>query len=101
MGFISYVLIGGIAYALGWGTRTYILDKKPAPEQPYHLRHPVIMQCLAIFFVAMLIVSWLLGKFVMGHPTADIPFILMNSLVATFVFSFGVNPDKVRYDLPD
>lgn len=101
MGFISYVLIGGIAYAIGWAIRAYILDKKPAPETAYHFRHPVILQYMAAFFVVMLVVSWLLGKFVIGHPSADIPFIVMNSLVATFVFSFGVNPDKVRYDLPD
>lgn len=101
MGFISYVILGGIAFAIGWAIRIQVLDKKAAPDSRYSFTHPVIMRYMAAFFVAMLIVSWLLGKFLLGHESADIAFIFVNSLVATFVFSFGINPDKSRYDVPD
>jgi len=78
-----------------------VLEKGPKPEQPYSLSHPKIRIYLAIFFVIMLIISALLGRFVLGHNGLDIAFVIVNSLVATFVFSFGLSPDHIRHDLPD
>lgn len=101
MGFFSYVLLGGIAYGLGWGIRTNILDKQPSPKVEYSFTHPIIMKYMAGFFAVMLVVSFLIGRFALGHATPDIAFIVVNSLVATFVFSFGINPDKARYDVPN
>ena len=101
MGFISYVILGAIAYAIGWAIHMHILDKKYDPKAPYSFTHPIILSYMAAFFVIMLVVSWLLGKLVLGHQSADIAFIVVNSLVATFVFSFGINPDKSRFDVPD
>lgn len=101
MGFFSYLLLGGIAYGLGWGIRTNILEKQPTPSDAYSFTHPTIIKYMAGFFVIMLLVSFLIGRFVIGHVHADIAFIVVNSLVATFVFSFGINPDKTRYDLPN
>ena len=101
MNFFSYVVLGGFSYAAGWAIRTYVLNKKPEPEQPYNLKHPVILAYLGGFFIVMLIVSWLIGRYVLGHTAIDFPFIIINSLVATFVYSFGLNPEKARYDVPD
>lgn len=101
MNFFSYVVLGGFSYAAGWAIRTYVLDKKPQPEQPYNLKHPTILAYLGMFFIAMLIVSWLIGRYALGHVTIDLPFIIVNSLVATFVCSFGLNPEKANYDVPD
>lgn len=102
MNFLSYVVLGGLSYAAGWAIRTYILDKQPTTdEQPYNLKHPAILGYLGAFFIIMLIVSWLLGRYVLGHVSIDLPFIIINSLVATFVYSFGLNPEKARYDVPD
>lgn len=101
MNFFSYVVLGGFSYAAGWAVRTYILAKQPAPEQPYNLKHPVILGYMGGFFIIMLVVSWLLGRYALGHTTIDLPFIIVNSLVATFVYSFGLNPEKASYDVPN
>lgn len=41
----------------------------------------------------MLVVSWALGQFVLHHQGIDWAFVIVNSLVATFIFSFGLCPD--------
>ena len=81
--------------------RLYVLENGPKPEQPYSLSHPKIRLYLALFFGIMLLISALLGKFVLGHNGLDIAFVIVNSLVATFVFSFGLSPDHIRHDVPD
>ncbi|WP_201617052.1 hypothetical protein [Psychrobacter urativorans] len=101
MNFLSYVVLGGFAYAAGWAIRTYVLEKQSDSEQPYTLKHPAVLGYMAGFFIIMLIVSWLIGRYVLGHVTIDLPFIIVNSLVATFVYSFGLNPEKSSYDVPD
>ncbi|WP_250162715.1 hypothetical protein [Psychrobacter sp. WY6] len=67
----------------------------------YNLKHPAILAYLGGFFIIMLIVSWLIGRYALGHAAIDLPFIIINSLVATFVYSFGLNPEKARYDVPN
>ncbi|WP_435978764.1 hypothetical protein [Psychrobacter sp. DM4] len=99
MNFLGYVLLGGLSYAAGWAVRVYRLDKNP--EQPYHLKHPEILGYMAGFFIIMLIISWLLGRYLLGHTALDLPFIIINSIVATFVYSFGLNPEKANYDVPE
>ncbi|MGM8886957.1 MULTISPECIES: hypothetical protein [unclassified Psychrobacter] len=101
MNFLSYVVLGGLSYAAGWAIRIYILGKQPKPAQPYGLKHPVILGYLGAFFIIMLIVSWLIGRYLLGHVTIDLPFIIINSLVATFVYSFGLNPENANYEVPD
>ncbi|MFC6203524.1 MULTISPECIES: hypothetical protein [Psychrobacter] len=101
MNFLSYVILGGLSYAAGWAVRVHVLAKQPAPEQPYNLKHPTILGYLAGFFIIMLIISWLIGRYILGHLQIDLLFIIINSIVATFVFSFGLNPEKARYEVPD
>ncbi|WP_105245181.1 hypothetical protein [Psychrobacter sp. Marseille-P5312] len=101
MNFFSYVVLGGFSYAAGWAVRTYILDKKPKSEQLYNLKHPTILAYLGSFFIVMLVVSWLIGRYLLGHIAIDLPFIIVNSLVATFVYSFGLNPENANYGVPD
>lgn len=101
MNFLGYVVLGGLAYVAGWLARTKILDNKPAPKMPYRLTHPVILSYLGGFFVIMLVVSFLIGRFILGHSTPDFMFIIINSLAATFVFSFGINPENANYNVPD
>lgn len=101
MNFFSYVVLGGFSYAAGWALRHYVLDKQPEPEQAYNLKHPAILGYMSGFFIIMLIISWLIGRYLLGHGSLDLPFIIVNSLVATFVFSFGLNPEKASYDVPD
>ena len=101
MNFFSYVVLGGASYAAGWAVRTYILEEQSKTDQPYNLKHPTILAYLGAFFIVMLIVSWLIGRYALGHVAIDLPFIIVNSLVATFVYSFGLNPEKANYDVPD
>lgn len=101
MNFLSYVVLGGFAYAAGWAIQTHVLEKNPDAKQAYNLKHPTILAYLGGFFIIMLIVSWLIGRYALGHATIDLPFIIVNSLVATFVYSFGLNPEKANYDVPD
>lgn len=101
MNFLSYAFLGGLSYAAGWAVRTYVLDKQPAPEQPYSLKHPAILGYLGGFFIIMLIVSWMIGRYLLDHVAIDMAFIIVNSLVATFVYSFGLNPEKKSYGVPD
>lgn len=112
MNFLSYVVLGGLSYAAGWAIRTYILDKQVLDKQvldkksvlapkPYNLKHPAILGYLGAFFIIMLIISWIIGRYMLGHTSIDLPFIIVNSLVSTFVYSFGLNPEKARYDVPD
>ena len=100
MNFLSYVVLGGLSYAAGWLIRTKVLDKE-TPEQPYNLKHPAILGYMGGFFIVMLIVSWLIGRYMLGHIHIDLAFIIVNSLVATFVFSFGLNPEKSSFHVPD
>jgi len=97
MNFLSYVVLGGLSYAAGWAVRVHVLDMQP--EQPYNLKHPTILGYLGGFFIIMLIVSWLIGRYILGHIQLDLLFIIINSIVATFVFSFGLNPEKSRNDM--
>lgn len=101
MNFLSYVLLGGLSYAAGWAIRMYVLKKQPVPKQPYNLKHPVILGYLAAFFIVMMVISWLIGRYLLGHVQLDLPFVLVNSAVATFVYSFGLNPEKAQYDVPN
>ena len=101
MNFFSYVVLGGFSYAAGWAIRTRVLEKQSTPEKPYTLKHPTILAYLGVFFIIMLIVSWLIGRYALGHAAIDLPFIIINSLVATFVYSFGLNPEKANYEVPD
>lgn len=96
MNFLSYVLLGGLSYAAGWIIRTKVLDQELKPQQPYNLKHPTVIGFMAGFFIVMMIVSWLIGRYILGHIAIDLAFIIINSLVATFVFSFGLNPERAQ-----
>ena len=94
MNFLSYVILGGLSYAAGWAIRTHVLDKQPESDAPYTLKHPAILGYLGGFFIIMLIISWMIGRYMLGHIQLDLMFIIINSIVATFVFSFGLKPEK-------
>ncbi|MDN5566349.1 MAG: hypothetical protein L0G25_06060 [Psychrobacter sp.] len=94
MNFLSYVILGGLSYAAGWAIRTHVLDKQLDSDSPYNLKHPAILGYLGGFFIIMLIISWMIGRYMLGHIQLDLMFIIINSIVATFVFSFGLKPEK-------
>ncbi|MDO4896661.1 MAG: hypothetical protein Q3971_04790 [Moraxella sp.] len=100
MGFIGYLILGSLVYIIG----TFIHQKHLKPQRQagvtHTLRHPTIIKLLVGCFLVMLVVSAILGKFVMGHDGIDVAFVGVNSLVATFIFYFAINPDP-SMSLPD
>lgn len=100
MGFMGYLILGSLVYIIGTVIHQKHLKPKRQTGINYTLKHPTILQLLAVCFVVMLVVSALLGRFVMGHEGFDVAFIIVNSLVATFIFYFAINPDS-SMSLPD
>ncbi|STZ55514.1 Uncharacterised protein [Moraxella lacunata] len=101
MGFLGYLILGSAVYVIGFMINLKILNPKRKAGTNYTLTHPTMIQLLLACFVIMLAVSAMLGRFVMGHESLDLAFILANSMVATFVFYFGLNPDQSQMNLPD
>lgn len=101
MNFIGYLILGGVVYTIGFMINLKILTPKRQTGIKYTLTHPTILQLLAGCFVAMLVVSALIGRFIIGHDGIDLAFVVVNSLVATFIFYFGVNPDQTQMNLPN
>ncbi|WP_323841333.1 MULTISPECIES: hypothetical protein [unclassified Moraxella] len=103
MGLIGYLVLGSVMYLAGFMVRQKFLKpyQKQAKDGRLPILHPALMKCLIICFGVMLVVSALMGRFILHHLVFDWAFVLMNSLVATVVFYFGVNPDITRMNLPD
>lgn len=101
MGFLGYLLLGGVVYVAGFGIHQKFLLPHRKNGVKYTPTHPTIMPLLAGCFVIMLGVSALIGRLVIGHETIDVMFVVVNSLVATFIFYFGLNPDITQMNLPD
>ncbi len=101
MGFLGYLLMGAIVYVIGFMINLKLLMPRRKTGEISGATHPVILSWLAACFVVMLIVSWLLGRFVLGHEATDWAFVLVNSAVALVVFYFGINPDTSQMNLPD
>ncbi|UNU73426.1 hypothetical protein LU293_00475 [Moraxella nasovis] len=101
MGFLGYLLMGGIVYTVGFMINLKRLIPKRQAGVAYSLTHPTIIKYVLACFMIMLAVSAVLGRFILGHENFDWAFIFMNSLVATFVFYFGLNPDTSKMNLPN
>lgn len=101
MGFLGYLILGGVVYVIGFMIHLKILTPKRKAGTQYTFMHPTMIQLLLMCFVMKLVISALLGRFVLGHENLDVAFILVNSMVATFVFYFGLNPDQLQMNPPD
>lgn len=101
MGFLGYLLMGSIVYVTGFMVNLKLLRPKRQVGVIDSATHPIILSWVGACFVIMLGVSALLGRFVLGHDGFDWAFIVVNSLVATVVFYFGLNPDTSQMNLPD
>lgn len=101
MGFLGYLLMGGIVYTIGFFINLKLLHPKRQAGAVICATHPIMIGYLLGCFIIMLGVSVLLGRFVLHHDGPDWAFIGVNSLVATVVFYFGLNPDTTKMNLPD
>lgn len=100
MGFLGYLLLGAAVYVAGFS----IYSKRLKPSRPkgvsYDLKTPIIQKYLLGCFGIMLVLSSVLSLFVLGHQGIDVLYVLVNSLVATVVFYFGLNPDETNMPIP-
>lgn len=100
MSFLAYLVMGSLLYLAGFTLFKKIIRSK-IPIHERKLSHPLIVQCLLACFVIMCVVSFLISRFVMNHVGFDVMYVLVNSLVGTVVFYFGLNPDEATMKLPD
>lgn len=100
MSFIGYLVLGSVLYVAGFVLNRQLLEPKRKQGVQFDWSHPLIMGLLAGCFAVMLVLSVLLGRFVLEHMDIDWLFVLINSLVATFVFYFGLNPEQTQMDVP-
>ena len=101
MGFLGYLLMGSIVYTIGFFINLKLLHPKRQAGAVICAKHPIMIGYLVGCFIIMLGVSVLLGRCVLQHDGPDWAFIGVNSLVATVVFYFGLNPDTTKMNLPD
>ncbi|MFB6349600.1 hypothetical protein [Moraxella marmotae] len=101
MSFLGYLLMGAVVYTAGFFINLKLLHAKRKSGEITSATHPIIIAWLVGCFVVMLGVSMLLGHYVLHHNGFDWAFIGVNSLVATVVFYFGLNPDTSQMNLPD
>lgn len=101
MGFMGYLLMGSLVYVVGFTIHHKYLKVKKQQGASYSIKTPIIWQCVLGCFVAMMVVSALLSLFVLKHESLDVAYVVVNSLVATVIFYFGLNPDETNMKLPD
>lgn len=101
MSFMGYLLLGGAMYLLGFVLNLKLLHPKRKTGTVYTLTHPTILGFVGVCFAVMLLVSFLMGRFLLNHNPIDVAFVLVNSVVATGIFYFGLNPDQTKMNMPD
>ncbi len=101
MGLFGYLILGAIMYLVGFMINQKLLKKHRTNEAQLPIKHPMIIKCVVGCFVIMLAVSALIGRYMLHHDGFDWAFIIVNSLVATVVFYFGLNPDTTKMNMPN
>lgn len=99
MGFMAYLLMGSLVYCAGFMIHRYYLKPKKHTGV-VHMRSPIVWALLAGCFAVMLVISALIGYFVLEHQPIDWSYVFVNSLVGTVVFGFGLLPDETQMNLP-
>lgn len=93
-----YVLFGALVYGTGVALSFKVLRPRAIARQ---FSSPVFLAMVVCAFVFMLVVSWLVGRFLLDHVKTDWVYVLVNSAVATFVFYFGLSIEEGSMNLPD
>lgn len=101
MNFLMYLLLGSLVYTAGFVINLKILRPKRPKNVQYSWKEPIVLKFVMACFIVMLVVSMLLSLYVLKHQTLDMAYVAINSLVATVVFYFGLNPDEQNLKLPD
>lgn len=101
MSFFIYLIVGGVMYVAG----TLIFLKRIKPHKHNKNRLPfqdkrLVPYMMGCFLVALGLSAWA-SLSLLGHERLDITYVLVNSVVMTVVFYFGLNPDETQMKLPD
>lgn len=97
MGFLQYLMLGGLAYGCGFAVRYYAFGDK---KGTLTLNKTKIYQATFGFFLVMLPIAWAINQWILQKSTPDFAFIVVCSLVTTFIFYQGVAVDK-NHQVPD
>lgn len=94
MSFIEWLILGLVAYAGGFGVRYYrFKDKSPAKQTIIALTTGVFGLSVLVFIALNF---WALKK------PLDLAFVGVSSLVATFIFYYGLSTDNHNnMNIPD
>lgn len=101
MQFLMYLLLGGAVYVTGF--QIYLKKIRPTKPKDERLKFtdkrifPYLIGC----FLLMLPISTVISLFVLKHDGVDFAYVVINSLIATTVFGFAINPDETQLKLPD
>lgn len=96
---LLYLILGGIVYVAGF--QIFIKKIRPTKAKNERLKFndkrllPYLLGCFGL----MLPISVMISLFVLKKGV-QVDYVLMNSLIATGVFYFGLNPDESYMDLP-
>ena len=101
MGMFAYLLLGIGMYVAGIVIFIKRLKPKKTSKGRYAATDPILRPYLAGAVVFSLGLSLILSHFVLGHNPIDVAYVLVNTLVATGVFYFGLNPDDTNLKMPD
>lgn len=101
MQFLMYLLLGGAVYVAGFQLYLKKIRPNKAKDERLKFTDKRLLPYLVGCFVLMLPVSALISLFVLKHNGLDLAYVLINSLVATAVFGFAINPDETQLKLSD
>lgn len=102
MNFLVYLVMGALLY--GAGSLLYVKYFRPrfggTRPKNFAISAPVLGLALCCF-IFMLVLSWLLGRYWLGHLATDWTYVFVNSAIGAGVFYFGLCPDEKSLRLPD
>lgn len=102
MNFLAYFILGSLLY--GAGSMLYIKYFRPrfvgGRPAGFAYSRPVLMS-VVLCCLLMVVVSWLLGRYWLGHTPTDWGYVFVNSAIGTGVFYFGLCPDEKSLRLPE
>ncbi len=95
MNMFAWLALGFVAYVSGFSIRHFWFNKQDLPKDKLY-------SYIAVFFVAAVAVFSVINFWVLKKPSIDLAFIGVSSLVATFIFYYGISTDtRNNMNLPD
>lgn len=95
MNMFAWLGLGFLAYVSGFSIRHFWYDKQDVPKDKQ-------LQFTGMCFAVCVVIFAMLNFWVLKKPHLDWAFVGVSSLVATFVFYYGISTDtRNNMNLPD